>query len=72
MEGKPADGRQASSQAVQLDGATMKMMTRAFTAFMLIVAALAVGGCATTRDSDIPWNAPASWEGSPYIPGFSQ
>lgn len=29
-------------------------------------------GCATSRDSDMPWNAPASWEGSPYIPGFSE
>lgn len=29
-------------------------------------------GCASTRDrdSDIPWNAPQSWEGAPIIPGF--
>lgn len=49
--------------------------------FSLALAALmmaALGGCATTRqheeteDSDIPWNVPATWEGVPAIPGFSQ
>ena len=41
---------------------------------LVLIAILAglAGGCATQRDSDIPWNSPASWEGSPYIPGFSQ
>ncbi len=31
-------------------------------------------GCATTDDdgnSDIPWNAPQPWEGSPMIPGMN-
>jgi hypothetical protein len=28
------------------------------------------GGCTTTNDSDIPWNAPQPWEGSPNIPGL--
>lgn len=38
----------------------------------LSLMACAAGGCATTDDteSDIPWNAPQPWEGSPYIPGF--
>jgi hypothetical protein len=36
---------------------------------------LVAAGCATTGtrddyDSDLPWNTPASWEGSPSIPGF--
>ena len=37
----------------------------------LLLTGFAVG-CATTNndESDIPWNAPESWEGSPYIPGF--
>jgi hypothetical protein len=35
-----------------------------------VLCLLAAGGCATT-DSDIPWNAPQPWEGSPYIPGMS-
>ncbi|HMP90513.1 MAG TPA: hypothetical protein PJ991_09940 [Kiritimatiellia bacterium] len=41
--------------------------------FCLIVMFLA-SGCATTdpdRDSDLPWNMPQSWEGSPAIPGLS-
>lgn len=33
-------------------------------------------GCATSGDyaneSDIPWNAPEPWEGSPYFPGMNQ
>lgn len=39
---------------------------------LIAIVAVLVGGCATPHDSDIPWNSPASWEGSPYIPGFSQ
>lgn len=31
---------------------------------------LAVAGCATT-ETDMPWNAPQSWEGSPYLPGLT-
>jgi hypothetical protein len=35
-----------------------------------LLAALAAG-CATPGDeSDIPWNAPQPWEGTPGIPGF--
>ena len=37
---------------------------------MLVCAVTALAGC-TTTESDIPWNAPQSWEGSPYIPGLS-
>lgn len=33
---------------------------------------LLLAGCATTEDSDIPWNSPAGWEGSPFVPGLSQ
>lgn len=32
-------------------------------------------GCATPtdrRDSDIPWNQPQPWEGSPFIPGMDR
>jgi hypothetical protein len=40
----------------------------------LLAAGLFTGGCATTGadqpDSDIPWNAPQSWEGAPGIPGL--
>ena len=38
----------------------------------LAAGALLLAGCATTdpNQSDIPWNAPQSWEGAPSIPGF--
>ncbi len=39
---------------------------------LVLIGVVLAGGCATPHDSDIPWNSPASWEGSPYIPGFSQ
>jgi hypothetical protein len=32
---------------------------------------LALLGC-TTADSEIPWNAPQQWEGTPGIPGLSR
>jgi hypothetical protein len=38
----------------------------------LLMAAGVTAGCATSRDSDLPWNTPATWEGSPSIPGFSE
>jgi len=34
-----------------------------------------LSGCATSdpdADSDLPWNMPQSWEGSPMIPGLSE
>ncbi len=37
--------------------------------------ALFVVGCATPddrRESDLPWNQPQPWEGSPYIPGMDR
>ena len=44
----------------------------AFAAFVLLLAGTT--GCATTgdRDSELPWNAPQPWEGSPMIPGLNQ
>ncbi len=47
------------------------MLKKLTTIFLLVASAMLVG-CATTDDSDIPWNSPASWEGSPYIPGLSE
>jgi len=46
---------------------------RFFAVAVIAVATLALAGCATTSDddSDMPWNTPEAWEGSPYIPGFS-
>jgi hypothetical protein len=47
------------------------MLRLAITA-LILAATLALVGCATTDDSDIPWGAPAQWEGSPFIPGLSE
>ncbi len=48
-------------------------MRHILTAVAILATALALaGGCVTTEDSDIPWNAPAGWEGSPFIPGLSE
>lgn len=32
--------------------------------------ALSVAGCATTPESNMPWNSPHSWEAGPSIPGM--
>ena len=37
----------------------------------LLAAVVLLGGC-VTADSEIPWNAPQSWEGSPMLPGLSR
>ena len=47
-------------------------MLKKLTTLFLLAASCILVGCATTDDSDIPWNSPASWEGSPYIPGLSE
>jgi ABC-type glycerol-3-phosphate transport system substrate-binding protein len=44
----------------------------AWLTMLLAAAALcAAAGCAST-ESDLPWNTPQSWEGSPTIPGFNR
>ena len=43
---------------------------------VLALSALSFSGCATAggsdddNGSDLPWNTPQSWEGSPSIPGL--
>jgi len=39
---------------------------------LVVVLAVFTGCYSVPADSDIPWNAPQGWEGSPYIPGFSE
>jgi hypothetical protein len=41
-------------------------------ALCLLMGMLAVCGCATDTASDMPWNTPQPWEGSPTLPGFNQ
>ena len=47
---------------------------RALLAITLVLAGVTLlTGYATMGDeSDMPWNAPQSWEGSPSIPGLNQ
>ena len=40
-------------------------------AVVLALALAGVGGCASTGESDLPWNQPQAWEGAPSIPGFT-
>ncbi len=46
-----------------------------WTALLLLLCAVAsvLSGCATADDneSEIPWNSPQPWEGSPLIPGLN-
>ncbi|MDE0837435.1 MAG: hypothetical protein OSB41_00120 [Kiritimatiellae bacterium] len=46
-------------------------MCRALCALAVFTAmSLSTTGC-TTVESDMPWNAPPSWQGSPSIPGLN-
>lgn len=43
-------------------------------AVFLVAGSLLLTSCAShdpDRESDIPWNAPQPWEGSPSIPGLN-
>ncbi|MBL7076579.1 MAG: hypothetical protein ISS31_03815 [Kiritimatiellae bacterium] len=48
-------------------------MRALLTTTLLAAVALLLAGCATIEDeSDLPWNTPQPWEGSPSIPGLNQ
>jgi hypothetical protein len=47
---------------------TRRLVAAALLGAGILLAAFSAG-CAST-DSDIPWNAPQPWEGSPTIPGL--
>jgi len=42
------------------------------TLLLLVVVGFVTGCYSVPADTDIPWNEPQGWEGSPYIPGFSE
>ena len=47
----------------------------AFSLVGMVALSALLAGCATTDgeyESDLPWNTPQTWEGSPAIPGFDQ
>lgn len=37
----------------------------------VVLGLLCAAGCASTEESEMPWNTPQSWEGTPGIPGLS-
>ncbi|MGA1530365.1 MAG: hypothetical protein ACO398_06400 [Kiritimatiellia bacterium] len=49
-----------------------KLSLRLFASLVLI--AILSAGCASLRpdyESEMPWNTPQTWEGSPMIPGLN-
>ncbi len=49
------------------------MIKTIIASLIVIGATIIMVGCASTgEESDIPWGAPAGWEGSPFIPGLSE
>jgi hypothetical protein len=55
----------SSSSRVRAERASRFVLGVILLAWLAILA-----GCAST-DSDLPWNNPQPWEGSPSIPGMS-
>ncbi|HMP72904.1 MAG TPA: hypothetical protein PKE55_06520 [Kiritimatiellia bacterium] len=49
-------------------------MLRRITLILMFAAGAALySGCAhPDRESELPWNTPQSWEGSPFLPGMDQ
>lgn len=53
----------------------MRNLLSNFSRLLALAALLLLSACASMDgggDSDIPWNAPQSWEGTPGIPGLSR
>jgi hypothetical protein len=52
---------------------------KTFCSLLAVAALFTLGGCATPDDdfvdeqeySNMPWNTPQQWEGSPSVPGLS-
>ncbi len=50
----------------------MKRILRPLAALLTLAAVLVMAGCmGASSESDLPWNTPANWEGSPSIPGMT-
>lgn len=48
----------------------MKVLDLLAIVVMLLMGAL-ITGCATSGDSEMPWNVPQPWEGTIGLPGFT-
>ena len=50
----------------------LESILRPTVAILGVALMLLVSGCMSTgTESDLPWNTPANWEGSPSIPGMT-
>ena len=49
-----------------------KLFRIAAACLLLALLGLALPGCRTPDDGNMPWNTPQSWEGNPQIPGMTQ
>ena len=47
-------------------------LRQAILPLLAVVGATILSGCATSGSSDMPWNVPQTWEGSPMVPGFQK
>jgi uncharacterized lipoprotein YajG len=48
----------------------MRHLTLHLKLILLAACLFILQGCATDQDTDMPWNTPKQWEGSPTIPGM--
>lgn len=48
----------------------MLLLVRHVKLILFMISLLILSGCATGQDTDIPWNTPQPWEGSPSMPGL--
>jgi hypothetical protein len=46
----------------------MVSFTKLAVLFLAGLLCLSLQGCSSTKNSDVPWNVPQPWEGSPAIP----
>jgi hypothetical protein len=46
------------------------LLTRSFAVLACFTVVLCLGCAHPDRESDLPWNTPQAWEGSPMIPGL--
>jgi hypothetical protein len=47
------------------------ILQRCIVFVFLLVAMVIMAGCASSHESDMPWNTPQPWEGTIGLPGFS-
>jgi hypothetical protein len=51
---------------------TSTLFRIAIASLLVVVLAIAMWGCRTPDDGNMPWNTPQPWEGNPRVPGMPQ